>query len=201
MLPREDQGKRMRMAALAANGLVLALDAAAAQAQAPREVDAPALFEQAVQAGRVGEARRTRLVDARPAQAGEVIVTVIQGDGVETRSRPAAAGDWVARNRCPATGNEQYVIAGARFPERYGPPRGEPDAQGWREFHPTGVTMQFFTLTAAEGEITFMAPWGERMVGHPGDVLVRDPGNLRDLYRIYSVSFGCTYEITRPPAR
>jgi hypothetical protein len=193
----------MRMTALAASGLVLvtAMAHAQGQAQGPREVDAAALFEQATQAGRVGEARRTRPVDARPAQAGEVVVTVIQGDGVETRSRPAAAGDWVARNRCPATGNEQYLIAGARFPERYGPQRGEPDAQGWREFHPTGVAMQFFTLTPAEGEITFMAPWGERMVGRPGDVLVRDPGNLRDLYRIYSVSFGCTYEITRPPQR
>ena len=25
--------------------------------------------------------------------------------------------------------------------------------------------------------------------------------DLRDLYRIYSVSFACTYEVTRPPAR
>ena len=135
----------MRMAALAASGLILvaAMAHAQGQAQGPREVDAAALFEQATQAGRVGEARRTRPVDARPAQAGEVVVTVIQGDGVETRSRPAAAGDWVARNRCPPTGNEQYLIASARFPERYGPPRGEADAQGWREFHPTGVCLLY----------------------------------------------------------
>ena len=196
----------MRIAMLAACGLVLgamAAQAMPAQAQlaqaSPREVDAAALFEQALRAGQVGEARRTRPVDARPAQPGEVIVTVIRGDGVETRARPAAAGDWVARNRCPATGNEQYLIAAARFPERYGPPRSQPDGEGWREFHPTGVTMQFFRLTPAHGEISFMAPWGERMVGRPGDVLVRDPGNLRDLYRIYSVSFECTYEVIRPP--
>jgi hypothetical protein len=181
--------------------IVGGLIAAAAHAQEAREVDAAALFERALAAGQVGEARRTRPVDARPAQPGEVIVTVIQGDGVETRSRPAAAGDWVARNRCPATGNEQYLIAGARFPERYGPPRSEPDAAGWRAFNPVGAPMQYMVLTPAEGPITFMAPWGERMIGRPGDVLVRDPANTRDLYRIYAVSFGCTYEITRAPAR
>jgi hypothetical protein len=34
-----------------------------------------------------------RPVDVRAARPGEVIVTVIAGEGVETRSNPASAGD------------------------------------------------------------------------------------------------------------
>lgn len=48
-------------------------------------------------------------MDARPARPGEVVVTVIAGEE-ETRSKPAVAGDWVVRNRCPETGN---VAAGS----------------------------------------------------------------------------------------
>jgi ABC-type antimicrobial peptide transport system permease subunit len=35
--------------------------------------------------------------------AGEIVVTTIKGEGKGTQSRPAAAGDWVVRNRCPET--------------------------------------------------------------------------------------------------
>jgi hypothetical protein len=116
------------IATLVALGVLLLASPALAQ----RPVDTQALFEEAVREGRVGEARRTRPVDARPAQPGEVIGTVIQqGDGLATRARPAAAGDWVARNRCLATGREQYLIAAARFPQRCGTPRSEPGAEGW----------------------------------------------------------------------
>ncbi len=66
-----------------------------------------ALMAQARKDGRLRTARKTKPVDARPAKAGEVIVTVIRGEGNETTSRPAAKGDRVVRNRCPETGNEQ----------------------------------------------------------------------------------------------
>ncbi|MDS4068263.1 MAG: hypothetical protein RKO24_01430, partial [Candidatus Competibacter sp.] len=63
-------------------------------------MDVEALFAQAEQDGRVGVARKSRPVDARPAVPGEIVVTVIAGEGKETQSQPAAAGDRVVRNRC-----------------------------------------------------------------------------------------------------
>ncbi|MFL5333050.1 MAG: hypothetical protein ACJ8H8_07670, partial [Geminicoccaceae bacterium] len=48
-----------------------------------------------------------------------VVVTRILGEGVETRSKPADPGDWVVRNRCPATGNEEYLVRAETFGQRY----------------------------------------------------------------------------------
>jgi hypothetical protein len=45
----------------------------------------------------------------------EIIVTAIKGEGKETQSPPAKQGDWVVRNRCPETGNEQYLVTADRF--------------------------------------------------------------------------------------
>jgi hypothetical protein len=180
-------------------GLALTIFDWHGEARAQREVDAATYFIEALRADRTGEAQKTRPVDARPARAGEIIVTVIRGDGIETRSKPAAAGDWVVRNRCPVTGNEEYLIAADRFPSRYGPERSAPDAQGWREFHPLGKRMEFAIVAATDGEFTFLAPWGERMIARPGDAIVRDPDNHKDIYRIYSLSFECTYAVVRSP--
>src|SRR4051812_9317680 len=77
--------------------------------------DVHAVFAAAEAAGRVGTARKTRPVDARPAYPGEVVVTHIAGEGVETQSKPAAEGDWVVRNRCPATGDEEYLVTAKTF--------------------------------------------------------------------------------------
>lgn len=82
-------------------------------------MDVYALFEIAEREGRVGVARKSKLVDARAAVPGEVIVTLILGEGKETQSRPAAAGDMVVRNRCEATGNEEYLVRARTFAERY----------------------------------------------------------------------------------
>src|SRR4029453_18079065 len=100
------------------------------------ERDVHALFAAAEIAGQVGIARKTKPVDARPARAGEVVVTVIKGEGRETQSSPAADGDWVVRNRCAATGNEEYLVKAEVFAERYRGPSSAPDQEGWREFRP-----------------------------------------------------------------
>ena len=170
-------------------------------ADAVPQRDAQALFAAADQAGRVGVARKTRPVDARPAVAGEVVVTVIAGEGEETRSKPAEAGDWVVRNRCPVTGDEQYLVKAAKFGERYAGPTGEPDADGWREFQPRGPELRFFTVGPDEGAFTFTAPWGEAMVARPGDAIVQDPKRTTDTYRVARNSFTCTYEILTQPQR
>ena len=154
-----------------------------------------AAMDQARAAGRAGRARKTRPVDARPARDGEIVVTVIAGEGKETTSKPAVRGDWVVRNRCPETGNEQYLVGGAKFAERYSLPTGTPDRDGWREAVPRGTIVRFFILGPEHGEFTFEAPWGETMVAKAGDAIVQDPDKPGDTYRVAAASFRCTYEV------
>jgi hypothetical protein len=153
------------------------------------------MMSAAVRAGQAGTARKTKPVDARPAKPGEVVVTVIAGEGEESRSKPAEAGDWVVRNRCPETGNEQYLVKADRFAARYGEPQSEADAQGWRSFTPRGEPVRHFIVPESSGEFSFMAPWGEPMVARPGDAIVQDPKNEKDIYRVAAASFACTYEV------
>lgn len=160
--------------------------------------DQVALFATFKGEGRTGVAHKTKPVDARPATPGEVVVTVIKGEGVETRSKPAEAGDWVVRNRCPETGNEEILVKAAKFPTRYGEPQSEPDADGYREFMPKGSEMGYFIVPQDMGEFTFVAPWGETMIAKPGDAIVQTPENASDTYRIAAAAFACTYEIVTP---
>jgi hypothetical protein len=162
------------------------------------EVDVGALFERAEAAGRVGVARKTVLVDGRPAKPGEVVVTVIKGEGKETQSPPAEAGDVVIRNRCPETGNEEYLVKASRMGSRYDGPLGTADARGWQPYRPKGIELRYFIVGDGEGSFTFEAPWGEDMVARPGDAIVRNPADPDDTYRVAGPSFACTYEIVEP---
>lgn len=145
--------------------------------------------------GQYGQAQKTKSVDARPAEPGEVIVTIIAGEGIETQSRPAEPGDFVVRNRCPETGNEQYLVAATKFTDRYEGPFGDADADGWREFRPLGPVLDYLIVSEDIGSFTFNAPWGEAMIAHPGDAIVQNPSDEADTYRIAALSFACTYEI------
>lgn len=156
--------------------------------------DVIALLAQARAEGRLRMARKTRPIDARPARPGEVVVTVIKDEGKETRSRPAETGDWVVRNRCPETGNEQYLVAARVFGERYGQ-AGARAADGWQEFLPMGKDVRVLIVGPEDGSFAFTAPWGEPMVAHPGDAIVQDPDDEKDVYRVARASFGCTYEV------
>ncbi len=152
----------------------------------------------AVAEGRSGVARKTAAVDARPAVVDEIIVTRIAGQGVETQSPPAAEGDWVVRNRCEGSGDEEILVAADRFPTRYGAPQSEPDAEGYIEFHPTGAEMIYAIVPEAEGEFAILAPWGELQRVLPGDTMAQVADNPTDTYRIEKRAFDCTYEITTP---
>lgn len=160
--------------------------------------DVLALFAKATSEKRVGLARKSRLVDVRPAKSGEVVITVIAGEGEETRSKPAEAGDFVVRNRCQETGNEQYLVKAAKFASRYDGPLSEPDAEGWRTFRPKG-RMRYFIAGTKEGAFRFTAPWGEQMIARPGDAIVQDIDDQTDTYRVAAILFECTYEILEPP--
>lgn len=175
--------------------LVLLLGAAEAWGA---DVDVGALFDQAEASDRVGVARKTRLVDGRPARLGEIVVTTIRGEGKETQSPPAEAGDVVIRNRCPETGNEEYLVTAAKLPDRYEGPLGDADAAGWQPYRPKGIEMRYFILSEEAGTITFIAPWGEPMVARPGDAIVRNPTDPADTYRVAGASFDCTYEVLSP---
>ena len=164
------------------------------------EVDVQALFTKAMQDGRVGTARKTKPVDVRPAKPGEVVVSIIKGEGKETESPPAEAGDMVVRNRCEATGNEEILVKAAKFAQRYEGPIGSAGADGWLPYRPTGLEMLYLTLGPSEGPFSFIAPWGEPMVAKPGDAIVQDPSNAKDTYRIAAVAFACTYEVLQPAA-
>jgi hypothetical protein len=189
----------MRAGAVAASMAAVILVAGAARAAKPLpSADVHALFAQAEREDRVGLARKTKPVDVRPARPGEVVVTVVAGEGKETQSPPAEPGDVVVRNRCPETGNEEILVAAAKFPQRYDGPTGPADGAGWREYRPRGVEMLYFVVRDADGGFSFSAPWGEPMVARPGDAIVRDPQDPADTYRIAAAAFACTYEVLRP---
>jgi hypothetical protein len=161
--------------------------------------DVHALFAKAESEKRVGLALKSRLVDARPAKVGEVVITIIADEGEETRSKPAEAGDFVVRNRCQETGNEQYLVKAAKFAERYEGPLSEPHAEGWEAFRPRGRTLRYFIVGSEEGTFHFTAPWGEKMIARPGDAVVQDMDDPSDTYRVAAISFECSYEILQAP--
>jgi hypothetical protein len=177
--------------------VVAVLMTAPTGAQPAPQVDVHALFDEAEREARVGVARKTMPVDARPARPGEVVITVIAGEGEETRSSPAKPGDMVVRNRCPATGNEEILVEAAKFAQRYEGPTGPADAS-WQPYRPRGVEMRYLVVREADGSFTFTAPWGEPMVARPGDAIVRSAEDPADTYRIAAAAFACTYEILQP---
>jgi hypothetical protein len=102
----------------------------------------------------------------------------------------------VVRNRCPETGNEEYLVARDVFAARYR--RGtaaRPAADGYEEYVPLGLAVRFFVVAPEDGAFSFTAPWGETMVARPGDAIVQDPGTPAAFYRVARLSFACTYEV------
>src|SRR4051812_9704213 len=97
-----------RALALPVTGL---LACGAGFARADGLADIAALFARAEHEAKVGIARKTKPVDARPAVPGERVVTIIANEGKETQSPAAKAGDMVVRNRCPETGNEEILVS------------------------------------------------------------------------------------------
>ena len=61
--------------------------------------------------------------------------------------------------------------------------------------------MRFVAVTEHDGSFNFVAPWGERMVARPGDLIVQDPNDQKDTYRVAKAAFACTYEVLREPQR
>jgi hypothetical protein len=168
---------------------------------AQQQIDIYAYFQTARDLGRAGLARKTKTVDAREAKPGEIVLTVIKGEGKETQSPPAKAGDMVVRNRCPETGNEEFLVPAAKFASRYEGPTGPASEGGWRPYRPRGADMRFVVVTEKDGDFTFTAPWGEAMIARPGDAIVQDAQDAKDTYRVQKAAFACTYEEIRSPSK
>jgi hypothetical protein len=185
---------------LTAAALLVAVPALAETALSELPIkDRIAVFSEAQAAGKVGTAKKTRPVDARPAKPGEIVTTIIKGEGTETKSKPAQEGDWVVRNRCPETGNEEYLVAAAKFAPRYGEAKSSADAEGFSEFVPLGREVNYTIVPASTSEFAIEAPWGETMRVRPGDALVQSFDDAADIYRVEGRSFACTYEVVKAP--
>ncbi len=186
-----------RVLALLLSVLIFPCGAASAFDELPRR-DQIALMAQAKHRGTTGIARKTREVDARPASPGEIVITFIKGQGVETRSKPAEIGDWVVRNRCEETGNEESLVKARVFRDRYGEPLTAQDAAGYRAFKPDGPEMTYFIVTEAAGPFNFKAPSGDTAVALPGDAIVQLQTDEGETFGVAQATFACTYEIVEP---
>lgn len=163
-------------------------------------------FFQAEQAGITGVAIKTKPVLARPAKIGEIITTVIQGEGIETTSEPASEGDWVVQNICPKTGNEEILVKGNKFLQRYA--HIDPntldnnkikiDDNRYQAFIPKGIEMNYFIIPSSTPVFAMKAPWGELQRFQPGDAVVQSTTDKQDIYRIQKDAFKCTYHIVKP---
>ncbi|MBI6527828.1 hypothetical protein JEP40_01630 [Proteus vulgaris] len=162
-----------------------------------------AYFTQAQQAGITGVAIKTKPVLARPAKEGEIITTIIKGEGVETVSEPAKVGDWVVQNICPETGNEEILVRKAKFAQRYNTvEKNEINLvsypNDYQPFIPKGIEMNYFIVPVSTPAFAMKAPWGELQRFQPGDAVVQSTTDSQDIYRIQKAAFKCTYTILKP---
>jgi len=141
-------------------------------------------FDEAVRSDKVKLYRKKARVMIRPAAAGEVVATRIDGE-FETVNA-ARAGDYVVRG----VKGELYVITPEALATRYGPAIGDPDPQGFREYAAKGLCHAF----QYEGPpATFEAPWGEEMSVRPGDFIGTSVLGSDQFYRIENSTFVATY--------
>jgi len=124
-------------------------------------------------------------VQARPAVEGEVIITTTAA-GKETQNT-AKAGDFVVKNLTKA--QEQYILPATKFTARY---KLVADllASKWATYQATGECKAVpYTGTNTE----FMAPWGEPMQLHTGDMICTPLPQKGEVYRIAAQEFSETY--------
>ena len=138
-------------------------------------------------------------IDARPAAAGENIVTVTASGEVETENF-AELGDVVVRNQTGA--QEEYILTSAKFEARYKLANTKKaDDGGYREYVPIGdaigveMTLDLMRYLGWGEKGTFIAAWGHLMLVRRGDYLVCPP-EMNEIYRIAKVEFSETYELS-----
>jgi hypothetical protein len=147
-----------------------------------------ALFDEALKADKVRLYRKKASVLIRPAVPGEVVETWL--DGQRETHNTAKAGDHVVRG----TKGELYIIGADALADRYGPPIGAADAQGFRRHVAKGNSYAF----RYDGKpFKFVAPWGKDMIVNPGDYIGTEEIGSDHFYRIEKDAFAETYEEVR----
>lgn len=132
-------------------------------------------------------------VEARPAAAGETIVT-ITADGKET-SNTAEPGAMVVRNLTAA--RECYIVPGDKFSARY--ERIEAVDEPWSRYKPLGEILAIEISPAIKkglevgDEFQVMAPWGSPQRARLGDMFASPLPDLAEVYRISRKEFAETY--------
>lgn len=135
-----------------------------------------------------------RHVHARPAAAGERIVTVTS-DGRETVNT-AEQGDYVVRNATQV--EEQYIVSKETFAERY--EYAEKVDDTWSRYRPTGEVLaleiddRVLAAIWKNSEFHIMAPWEEPQKVRRGDYFVSTVPDLAEVYRIARHEFEQTYQ-------
>lgn len=163
--------------------------------QSLRRRDRTLFFETATDEGRIRRAQKVGEVDARRAKAGERIVSIIAGEGLETVSRSAREGDWVVRSRCAETGHEEQLVDPETFKARYAPCGTRAGGSGFARFIARWSPVRFCTVREDEGHFAMLAPWGELQRYAPGDAVVQLPGSPSDIYRVHRRAFALSYKV------
>jgi hypothetical protein len=141
-------------------------------------------FGEALRAGQVRHYAKKGHADIRPAVAGEVVETVI--DGVRETANTAAPGDYVVRG----VKGEFYIIKAETLAKRYGEPLTAPDRDGFRRYPAKG---EFFAFCYEGQPFKFVAPWKEDMIANPGDYIGTTVMGSNEYYRIEKTAFAMTY--------
>jgi hypothetical protein len=150
--------------------------------------DIAAKFEEASRAGKVRHYEKKGEVEIRPAAAGEVIATVI--DGERETVNTASAGDCVVRG----VKGELYIIKAETLAKRYGGPLTPPDKDGFRRYPAKG---DFYGFRYEGESFKFVAPWKEDMIAKPGDYIGTNAMGLKEYYRVEQGAFAATYAETK----
>ena len=150
--------------------------------------DIAAKFEEALRAGKVRHYEKKGQADIRPALAGEVIATVL--DGERETVNTAAAGDYVVRG----VKGELYIIKADVLVKRYGEPLAAPDKDGFRRYPARG---DFYGFRYEGAPFKFVAPWKEDMIAKPGDYIGTNAIGSNEYYRIEQSAFAATYAETK----
>lgn len=129
---------------------------------------------------------KTATIQARLAQAGEVVATTL-ADGTQETTNTANEGDFIVTN----PGGEQYIVPGEKFVKRY----ETTDQEG--TFKAVGMIRAIKNPSAES--IKIVAPWGEEMDGDAECYIVTgyDPTNPEEIssdrYIIGAQEFADTY--------
>ena len=143
-------------------------------------------FNEALKGGKVRLYRKQGNVAIRPAAAGEVVETSIEGERETTNT--AKAGDYVVRG----PKGEQYVITPEILAERYAAPVSGSGPQGFREY-PAKGTLHAFQYQGPPAR--FQAPWGEDMIVNPGDYIGTTHLGSGHFHRVEKNVFAETYVV------